>query len=316
MSQAPQVERTLTEELGLLVSLVWSDRRRFALVLLATIGISVGVSFLLTPRYTSTASVLPGTNGLRLGGMLGELGALSGLAGLDMGSGGIDAYPVVARSHTIVSRVLAAQYKDITVQDVLLDGEAADAIAVENVAKHLRTTLVTSKDLRSGSMKFEFTHEDPDFAAFVLNTMLDNLDAYFRESSGKEAREQRQLIDERIAQVGQEVQSAEDELRLFRTSNRAVMSSPLLALEEGRLIRQVEIKNRVYMELAAQLEMARIREAGSVTVLKILDRATRPQQKSWPRRSLIVLASVAGVAIAYVGWLRLRPQVGAGASAT
>lgn len=307
MSQAANAERTLAEELGLLVGLVWSNRRRFLILVLVAFALSVGISFLLTPRYTSTAAVLPGTSGLRLGGMLGELGALSGISGFDMGGGGVDSYPVVARSHTIISRVLAAQYKGATVQDVLLDGEKPDAVAVENIAKHLRTQLVTSKDLRSGSMKFEYTHKDPDFAAFVLNTLLDSLDAYFRESSGQEAREQRQLIDARISQVGGEVQSAEDDLREFRTANRAVVSSPLLALEEGRLIRQVEIKNRIYMELAAQLEMARIREAGSITVLRVLDRATRPQQKSWPRRSLIVVVAVAGVTLAYLGWLRWRP---------
>lgn len=315
MIQSKRAERTLAEEVGLLIGLVWAARRRFALVLVAAFALSLSVSFLLTPRFTSTASVLPSTSGLRLGGMLGELSALSGISGLGTNGGGVDAYPVVARSQTIISRVLAAQYKGVTILNVLLDGKKPDAVAIENVAKELRLRLVTSKDIRSGSMKFEYTHQDPDFAVFVLNTLLDNLDAYFRESSGIEAREQRLLIESRLATVGQEVETGEEDLRVFRTSNRAVSSSPQLALEEGRLMRQVEIKNRVYMELAAQLEMAKIREAGSVTVLKVLDRATRPQHKSWPRRSVIVLATVAAVAVAHVCWLRWRSQLGVCAGA-
>lgn len=309
MAQARNDDRTLAEEIGLLVSIVLRRKWRVLSVFVVAFVLSASSTYLVQPRYTSTALVLPGASGLNLGGMLGELTALSGIAGLDVGGSGVDLYPIVAKSNTIVSRVLATGYDSSTVLSVLLNGKPEDARSVERIKRELRTKIVTAKDLRSGSLRFEYTHRDPDFAAFVLNTVLDNLDTYFRESSGVEAREHRQLIESRISAVGAEVELVENELKEFRIANRAVASSPLLALEEGRLLRQVEIKNRVYLELAGQLEVARIREAGSVTVIKVLDRATRPQDKSWPRRSAFVLASVCLIGGAYIGWLRWRHRI-------
>jgi uncharacterized protein involved in exopolysaccharide biosynthesis len=306
MGQIQHRDRTLAEEIGLLASLVWANRWRLLLALTITFVLSAAATFLLRPRFTSTATVLPGSSGLQLGGMLGELSAFSGIAGLDVGGVGVDIYPVVARSNTIVSRVLATDFNGKTVLETLLDGEPGDSQTVETVTRDFKARIVTSKDLRSGSLRFEFTHRDPDFAAFVLNTILDNLETYFRETSGVEAREQRQLIESRITTVAGEVKAAEDDLKEFRTDNRTILTSPLLALEEGRLVRQVEIKNRIYLELAAQLEVSRIREAGSVTVLKILDRASRPQHKSWPQRSIIVIVAVLCVGGLYLVFLRWR----------
>lgn len=306
MSTSKPAQGTLASEFVELTALLWRRRWLVVLVVGLVFVATSAMTFLLKPRYTASASVMPNAGAPGFGGMLGELGALSGFSGFNLADPGVDLYPVVSRSQTILERVYAMDYQGAPVLDYLLEGKPSTPQRVHRITKHLRSRLVASKDLRSNVVRIEFTHRDPAFSAFLVNAVLAEMDRFFRESSGAEAREQRKLIENRLDEVSLELARAEDDLKAFRLENRVIAVSPLLLLAEGRLVRQVEIKNRVYLELAAQLEVTKIREAGSVSVLRVLDHAQVPQEKSWPRRSMIVLAATAAAFLALVLWLRWR----------
>jgi tyrosine-protein kinase Etk/Wzc len=279
MNVSRSAEDTLVAAVVDLAALVWRHRRLVLLVMCLTSATTAAVTLLLKPRYTAEASVLPHVGASGIGNVLGEL---SGFSGFNLADPGVDLYPTVSRSRTVLDRVYAMAYHGAPVLDRLLDGRPNNPHQVDLVTKQLRKRLVATKDLRSNVVHISFTHSDPEFAAFLVNAILTQMDTFFRETSGAEASEQRKLIETRLVQVAAELARAEDELKTFRLANRVTMASPLLMLAEGRLVRQVEIKNRVYLELAAQLEVTKVREAGSVNALRVLDRAQVPQEKSWP----------------------------------
>jgi len=66
---------------------------------------------------------------------------------------------------------------------------------------------------------------------------------------------------------------------------------PNLALQYGRLFREVEIQNKIFAILTEQYEMAKIEEARDVPTVQVLDEAVPPIRKAKPKRAILVLVS-------------------------
>ncbi len=90
---------------------------------------------------------------------------------------------------------------------------------------------------------------------------------------------------------------------------------PRLAVEFARLTRDVLVKEKVHEYLTTEYEQSRIQEARDLRTIQIVDRAVPPIKKSRPRRSLIVVLTVAlaaisgtGLAFACDGVLRMEDE--------
>jgi uncharacterized protein involved in exopolysaccharide biosynthesis len=70
----------------------------------------------------------------------------------------------------------------------------------------------------------------------------------------------------------------------------ALAKVPGAGLEYIRKLREVKYEEALFELLAKQYEAARIDEARDASVIQVLDKAVVPEKKSWPKRSLIVLA--------------------------
>jgi uncharacterized protein involved in exopolysaccharide biosynthesis len=69
----------------------------------------------------------------------------------------------------------------------------------------------------------------------------------------------RRFVEVQVAETEGELHNAEDSLREFRTRNRRT-DTPELQFEDGRLQRQVQIQQDLYISLRQQYESARIQE--------------------------------------------------------
>jgi uncharacterized protein involved in exopolysaccharide biosynthesis len=76
--------------------------------------------------------------------------------------------------------------------------------------------------------------------------------------------------------------------------------APEIGLEYIRLYRDVKYYETLFEVLAKQYEIARIDEAKDATLIQVLDAAVRPEQKSKPNRTLVVLFSILGSGIAAI----------------
>jgi uncharacterized protein involved in exopolysaccharide biosynthesis len=70
----------------------------------------------------------------------------------------------------------------------------------------------------------------------------------------------------------------------------ALAKVPGAGLEYIRKLREVKYEEALFELLAKQYEAARIDEARDASVIQVLDKAVVPEKRSWPKRSLIVLA--------------------------
>ncbi len=81
----------------------------------------------------------------------------------------------------------------------------------------------------------------------------------------------------------------------------AMVTVPALALEYGRLMRELKVQETLYTLLVSQLEQAKLAEARDTPTVQVLDPAVPAEKKSKPRISLNL--ALAGVVALLVGLL-------------
>ena len=91
-----------------------------------------------------------------------------------------------------------------------------------------------------------------------------------------------------------ELALSEEELTEFRKQHPIALDTPDLQLARGRLIRNIEENQAVYITLRQQYEMAKIEEAKENLLINILDTAEPAVKKAKPKRTLIVILSLLG----------------------
>jgi len=91
---------------------------------------------------------------------------------------------------------------------------------------------------------------------------------------------------------------------------------PELQLQYVRKLREVKYHETLFEILAKQYEAARLDEARDAPVLQIIDTASYPDQKSSPKRMLIMLGGLVLGLFAGCGWVLLRNSYLAGSAAS
>ncbi|MEI6756994.1 MAG: Wzz/FepE/Etk N-terminal domain-containing protein [Chlorobium sp.] len=95
--------------------------------------------------------------------------------------------------------------------------------------------------------------------------------------------------------IQQQLAGLRAELGKVTTGSINSTKVPEAGLEYLRKVRDLKYAEAIFEMLARQFEMARIDEAKESSVIQVLDRAVVPENKSKPKRSMIVLlAAIAG----------------------
>jgi len=253
--------------------------------------------FLTKPYYESTVTILPeyGSKSSTLSG----LSELASMAGVKVGEGApTEIYQNLIFSESVLEPVIYAKYKTEEFNDPVNLIEYFEIEPKESLPKNLQErqmfldiykTLTKSRiktDVERLTKILTITVEMPEskLSADVVNKIAESLDEYVRTKRKSYASEQRFYIEKRIQQLKDSLTNAEEKLKSFREQNRVVAQSPQLLMEQGRLMRNVEIQQAVYVELNKQLEIARIDEIRDTPVLNVKEKAAEPILKAGPKR--------------------------------
>jgi uncharacterized protein involved in exopolysaccharide biosynthesis len=97
--------------------------------------------------------------------------------------------------------------------------------------------------------------------------------------------------------------------------DRQLALLPAAGLGLARLYRDVKTSEQVFVVLTAQYEQARIDEVRDTPTVDVLDRASTPEKKSRPRRSIMVAVAFLLSLGLGVGYALLQPADPAGSAA-
>jgi len=338
--------------LDLAITLAKHKKLIFSAPLLA--AVVAAVFSLFQPNiYTADTQILPPQQQSSASALLGQLGALSSIAG---GAGGIknpnDTYLAMLRSRTL--------------QDNMIRRFKLQAVYETKTPERTRQVLTGSTQVSTGKdglITVSVDDMEPKRAAMLANGYIEELQKLTQVFAVTEASQRRlfyekqllqakeSLSDSEIAlkqlqektgiiqldsQAGAVVKAAADlkaqiamkevelgAMRTFATGNNpdylrtqqilgglrgqlekietgTVTSNkvPEAGLEYIRKVRDLKYAETIYEVLSKQFEMAKIDEAKQSSVIQVLDKAVVPEQKSKPKRSMMVL--IAGVATGFI----------------
>jgi uncharacterized protein involved in exopolysaccharide biosynthesis len=324
-SAVPPEDREDVSVFDLLTPLV-RRRRIIALTALGCALITAIVVLILPTRFTATTTFVPeAPKESSLSSSLGGLATQFGL-GAQIGTAySADFMADVLRSRGIREAVLATEFPDPRdgagrvnrplLQILQVDGDTP-ARRLEIGIRTLDKATSISLDRRTGVVSLKVTLGDPDLAARVANQMVEELNRFNVERRRSQSGEERLFTERRLEEARLELADAEEELVRFLQRNRQFSEFSVVAVGARRLERRVQLKQEVLATLSRSYEEARINEVRETPVLTVIDRADPPAWKSFPRRTLSVIAAllvgaVLGMAIAYLAEARrrVRPEV-------
>lgn len=296
--------RDVVEKIRPYLQKLWSNRKNFFLFNLVILIITVlYLLFLTKPYFNSSIEILPEYGSKT--SMLSQLSGLASIAGVNVGDAvPTEIYQNLLYSEMVISNVVYAKYKTNEYPDSV---NLIQYFNIENTdndpqirkrkdflgAYELLTKgkITTDIDRVTKILNINVNMPEAQLSADVANRLAESLDLYIRTQRKSYATEQNFYLEKRTKQVKDSLTIAENQLKNFREQNRITVQSPNLLLEQGRLMRNVEILQNVFIELTKQLELAKLNLIKDAPVLNIKEYAKTPVVKAGPKRasSLILI---------------------------
>lgn len=273
---------------------LWNVRKKMILINgIAAAILLIYLYLIAKPYFESTVTILPeyGSKSTTLSG----LSQLASLAGVRVGEGApTEIYQNLIMSETVLNSVIYSKYNtekydsSVNLIQYFLKDDSEENNSRKNFLKMYemlaKTAVRTNVDRLTKILTLTVTMPESRLSAEVANKIAESLDLYVRTKRKSYASEQRFYLEKRTTQVKDSLTIAEEKLKTFREQNRVVLQSPALLLEQGRLMREIEILNAVYVELTKQLEIAKIDDIRETPIVNIRELAQDPIIKAGPRR--------------------------------
>lgn len=179
------------------------NKRRIIFVPIIAALLTMGLTLLMPNKYTATVQILPPQSQSGASAMLGQLGALSGMAGGALG---------VKNPSDVYMGMLASR----TLQDRLIDRFKLKEIYETKTASDTRKALIGASKLstsKTGLIILEFEDKNPKFAADVSNGYVDELQKMTKVFAVTEASQRRMFFEKQLQQAKQLLADAEVALK-------------------------------------------------------------------------------------------------------
>ena len=257
------------------------------------------VLFMVGPTYVSSAKIMSSSGGSSTSQLQG-LAAQFGVAVPGGSEGAQWVYPEIVKSRTLAKSVLKRKFDtneygpQKSLLQILTYGDEEPTVSIDTLEIHGANALIGMIEIeRQGSFyNLSVSTFEPQFAADLCAVLIEELDRHQREYKTEKVKETRLFIEGRIIDIQKELESAEENLKVFRDRNRQIGQSPALLLEQQRLTRETSVLTGVFTTLKQQLEMTKIEEVKESTLIQVLDPPIAPFHRDSPNRRLSVLLSL------------------------
>jgi len=260
------------------------------------------VFFIIPLEYTSGVSILPSAASFSQG-MLGSLGDLGKIAGIDIGAGSKaqsqEIYMGIIFSKRLLDQVIYHQYefpedgadlKMNLIEYFEFDDLEDQREISEKMLKALREgVVVVNIDQDNNILYLDITTENPFLSAAVADKIVDVLNTIVKTEVQKEYRQKLSYLESRLSGIEDSLIIAENELMTFLETN-IDPTLPAFQVEQLRLQRNLRIQTELMIEFRKQLEIFIADNMINLADIKVLDSAYPPYRKSRPKRALLLIA--------------------------
>lgn len=285
--------------------LTFWDQRIFILCVAAlTVAVAAAMAFTAKPEYVSTSKFI-GKNSSGAGNS--QLSGLAQLAGFSLPNAGaadpFDHIDVVMKNMDLVQKLIDKKwdYKGdsltlVRIWEMKPDTTAANWEYAFNrkVANRIRkqTFAITPE---KGLKVLTINALDPYLAYQMNQYLLGLINDYMINNIRSQATENRLFVEGRIQEIKAELAQSEEELKIFQMRNQE-RTSPPIALEYKRLLRNVSINEELFLQLKKQYELSRIEEKKDQPLIILVSKPEINLDRSKPnRKRALVIGAFLGV---------------------
>jgi uncharacterized protein involved in exopolysaccharide biosynthesis len=161
---------------------------------------------------------------------------------------------------------------------------------------------------KDGYIKLGYTFAEPDAVAVITQRLYNVLEKYVKNYKIQKEQDNLKFVEASYREARQDFLLNQANLAAFQDANRGLATATARSTER-RLSSEYDIAFTVYNELAKQLEQAKLAVKESTPVLTVIDPVVVPQQKSAPRRGMILAVFLFLGLIVGIGWVLVKPFV-------
>lgn len=162
--------------------------------------------------------------------------------------------------------------------------------------KLLRTARIIGGNLEASThprtkvITVSYSTGEPELSAAIVDSFLEELIKYNQDIRNTKAKQNREFIEDQLEENRKLLKDAEAKLADFTAKNKKIVT-PDLEIELDRLKRNVKVQEEVFITLKRQLELAKIEEQEKKPAIEIIEKASIPLFKSFPRTKRSVILS-------------------------
>lgn len=233
------IQENTDSEINLLDLLIALGQEKWTLIVVTFLAALIGVVISLTtpPSFVSRTSIMPSQQSVGGGGGLASLGGLAGLASIGALSNitsGIkssdEMYIALMRSQSVQS----AMVKQLNLK------ERYGVKNTEEARQVLTINVSVMTDKKSGLLIIDAQDKDPEFAAKLAKTQVDELNVILSRLAVTEAQQRRAYYDQQILKTQVKIPILESEFKEAQKSSGLEVVS--LLSEAGTLPGQIAAK--------------------------------------------------------------------------
>lgn len=208
--------------------------------------------------------------------------------------------------------ILGSFRKEEPVQETVAQGDTVTVFSLnakeKRVFNAIQGAIQISSNSKEGSVSIGYSFPEARPAAEVTNRIYRTLEKYVASFKSEKLEDNRQFVEESYETARKDFLQAQSRLAAFQDANRGLVTATARSTET-RLQSEFNIAFSVYSELAKQREQARIAVKENQTILTLVNPTVVPNEKSAPRRSIILIVFLFLGIVAACGWVLVKPFV-------
>ena len=208
--------------------------------------------------------------------------------------------------------ILGSFRKEEPVQETVAQGDTVTVYSLnareKRVFNAIQGAIQISSNSKEGYVSIGYSFPEAKPAAEVTNRIYRTLEKYVSSFKSEKLEDNLQFVEESYETARKDFLQAQSRLAAFQDANRGLVTATARSTET-RLQSEFNIAFSVYSELAKQREQARIAVKENQTILTLVNPAVVPNEKSAPRRSIILIGFLFLGFVAACGWVLGKPYV-------
>jgi uncharacterized protein involved in exopolysaccharide biosynthesis len=262
--------------------------------------IFIVVVFVISLKYTAQVSILPSQANFSQG-FAGKLDDITKATGIKLGPTSAQSQEMfygILSSRRLLDQVINREYeiehagekvKKSLIDFLEIEGEN-DREIHEKVVKTLREDIIYMDiDPDNEILYLDVTTLYPELSAQLANYLVVILNDIVKTEVQKEYRQQYEYLQNRIVEIGDSLNIAEQDFQLFLEKN-IDLKIPKFQVERITYMRRIELQTVIYTEFRKQIEIFIAENMINLSDVKVLDKAIPPYRKSRPKRALLLIA--------------------------